>query len=154
VPWDRECTEWADCNHFDGGRIAALRYAYNPTRGLYEWVAMGPLFTDARRTLSEASLARAGDGWGIAARAEGVGSRVAWGRTDDPSAGGRSPVAPAEPRSGAPLTVFTCADGVLRLFTGSATLSPRRNERDPLYAWDVSPADFTCANRRVVCDSV
>jgi len=37
VPFNETGTEWADCNHFDGGRIAALKYVFNGERNIYEW---------------------------------------------------------------------------------------------------------------------
>jgi hypothetical protein len=154
LPFNREATEWADCNHFDGGRIAALRYAYNAQRNLYEWVATGPFVEDGKRTLSEASLARLGERWIIAARANG-GSGIAWTQTEDPFRKVPVPVYPKEPVSNSPVTAFTCADGVLRLFTGSAPLSATRNGRDPLFCWDIDPASqFAASNRRVIFDSV
>lgn len=153
VPFNRECTEWADCNHFDGSRIAVLKYVYNPKPDLYEWTAMGPLLTDARWHPFEASLARVGSDWVIAARTSGRG--ILWGRTDDPVAKAPTLGYHQEPAINAPLTAFTCADGVLRLLSGDGTASPYRNSRDPLYCWEVNPADdFACANRRVVFDSV
>src|SRR5262249_43166199 len=49
VPFNRDCSEWADCNHFDGGRVAALKYTYNARLGRYEWTAIGPfLFVPGR----------------------------------------------------------------------------------------------------------
>jgi hypothetical protein len=35
VPFNADATAWADCNHFDNGRVAALKYVFNPARGLY-----------------------------------------------------------------------------------------------------------------------
>ena len=33
VPFNEDASEWADVNHFDGGRLAALKYRYNRQRG-------------------------------------------------------------------------------------------------------------------------
>jgi hypothetical protein len=35
------------------------------------------------------------------------------------------------------MTVFRCAYGLVRLFTGDPALSPTRNGRDALYCWNV-----------------
>jgi hypothetical protein len=154
VPFNRACTEWADCNHFDGGRVAALKYRFDPKLGRYEWVELGPFLSDKGHDLFEASLAQVGGRWVIAARQAGHRG-IAWVRTDDPFSQLPRPVYPAEPGSNAPLTAFTWADGVLRVFTGDPSVSPHRNARDPLYCWDVDPDDgFTCSNRRVIFDSV
>lgn len=147
-------SEWADCNHFDGGRVAALKYTFNAKTGRYEWTATGPFLGDTKLGLFEASLAHVGDAWVIAAR-RGSGSGVAWARTDDPFGKLPAPTLPKEPASNAPLTAFTSADGMLRLLTGDNSASPYRNSRDPLYCWDVAAADdFACSNRRVIFDTV
>lgn len=154
VPYNAECTEWADANHFDLGRVAALKYRFHPQRERYEWVATGPFLSAANRPLFEASLARFGHDWILAARQSGA-SGAAWTRTVDPFSDLPAPVFPKEPQCNSPLTAFTCGDGVLRLFTGDGTQSPYRNGRDPLYCWDVDPDHgFACHHRRVLFDSV
>jgi hypothetical protein len=47
VPFNRDATEWADCNHFDGGRVAALKYRFDGPTGRYVWAAMGPFLGGA-----------------------------------------------------------------------------------------------------------
>lgn len=153
VPYVRDGSVWADCNHFDGSRIAVLKYVFNSKLGRYEWTETGPLMTDAKWHPFEASLARVGDDWIIAARTSGRG--ILWGRTEDPFTKAPTLGYHKDPAINAPLTAFTCADGVLRLFSGDSAVSPHRNGRDPLYCWDVQPADdFACSNRRVIFDSV
>jgi hypothetical protein len=152
VPFNPDATEWADCSHFDGGRVAALKYTFNSQRRLYEWTATGPFLSDPRRGLSEASLARWGDRWVIAARTAGDG--VAWVSTDNPFAATPRPRFTTSPAGSAPRTLFLCPDGVLRLFTGDTSVSRSRNARDPLYCWDVDPGDhFALSNRRLIFDS-
>ncbi len=154
VPFNADATEWADVNHFDGGRIAPLKYRFNPKVGLYEWVETGPLVGNASMKLSEASLARSGDSWVVAARSdEGVGA-IRWMRAADPFHALPEPVAgDLAPKS--PLCVFTGPDGTLRLITGDPSASPHHNARDPLYLWDVEVTNgFRAINRRVVFDSV
>ena len=154
VPFNADRTEWADVNHFDGGRIAPLKYRFNPKLGLYEWVQIGPMVGDASQKLSEASLAQFGESWIIAARSdEGLGA-IRWMRSDDPFKTLPEPVTgDVVPKS--PLAVFAGPDGVLRLITGDSSVSPHRNARDPLYLWDVDVANgFKAVNRKVVFDSV
>jgi hypothetical protein len=148
VPLARDGSAWADCNAFDGGRVAPLRYAYSSDRGLYEWVQTGPLLSGPGVGIFEAGLAPWGAGFVMSARLQ-AGSGVAWARMEDPF--GRAPevTAARAPDTNSPLTLFRCADGVLRLLTGE------KGRRDPLYVWDVDPAEgFAVSNRRVVFDSV
>lgn len=154
VPFNAEATEWADVNAFDGGRIAALKYRFNPTTKLYEWVEIGPRLSEPGGHIHEAGLSRVGDVWIISARRQRAAG-VAWFRATDLFAEAPTPTLPAEPKCNAPLTHFVCADGVLRLFTGDASVSPHRNARDPLYMWDVDPAqNFAATNRRTILDGV
>jgi len=153
VPLDRQCTDWADVNHFDGDRIAALRYRFEPATGLYEWVQTGELIGDG---VFEASLVPWGNDWVIAARRrEGPG--VAWGRTSDLF--GRPPtmIVPDDVRTlRCPLTAYRCADGVVRLFTGDPTAGtdPRHHNRNPLFCWDIDPdRGFRASRRRKILDS-
>lgn len=152
VPYTRDGTEWADCNHFDGRRVAALKYRYNPKMGRYEWTQIGPLAGGPGNPIGEASLARYGERWVISARRE---RGAAWVLAEDPFGPLPAAVLPAEPATNVPLTAYTGPDGVLRLFTGDRTISPYQNGRDPLYCWEVDPdASFGVSNRRVVYDSV
>ena len=121
VPFNAACTEWADVNHFDGGRIAALKLAFNPMAGRYEWTETGPTAGDAANPLSEASLARAGGSWVVAVR---VAKGVAWARTDDPFMRLPPPVAEKVPATDAPLTAFTSP--MASCGSSLATSTPRR----------------------------
>ena len=166
VPYNRDRTAWADCCHFDGGRIACLKYTFNPRLGRYEWTDIGPLLggtpgapvveaTGGKTGLVEASLAHWRDSWIIAARG-GPGGGSTWYRTDDPF-GPRapSPVNPAHPKITTPLTAYVWSDAQLRLFTGDGGISPYHNSRDPLYCWDIDPeSGFRASHRRVIFDSV
>ena len=155
VPYNDDATEWVDCAHFDGGRIAPLKYRFNAEAGLYEWVETAPLIDEG---LFEASVARYRDSWIIAARPrKHEDSPVVWFRTDDPFSGRlhmqRGP-GPVQQRR-TPLTIYTCPDGVLRLLTGDLEASPHGRNRNPLYMWDVDPdRGFEVSNRRVVFDSI
>jgi hypothetical protein len=144
VPFNREATEWADVMGFDGGRVAAAKYTWNPKTGLYDWSRTGPFVGS---DLFEGSLARHRDGWVLSARRTKGGT--AWVRTEDPFASMPSPVLPKSPESNAPLTTFGCGDGTIRVFSGD------KGRRDPLTMWDVDPdRDFACTNARVIFDSV
>ena len=154
VPFNEAATEWADCNHFDGGRIAALKYAFNPKRKIYEWTETGPLLT-CPHPLTEASLVRFGTDWVVAARTSQEVGGVAWSRTPDPFAAMPPPVFPDILKSNAPITAYMCPDGISRLFGGDTAASPYGNGRNPLYCWEVDPDDgFACGNRREIFDSV
>ena len=154
IPFNRDATEWVDFNHFSNASLAAIKYRFNPARKLYEWVETGPFFAQPGKRLIEGGIARVGRGWVLSARVhDGVG--VAWGRTEDPFHHVPAPVLTAAPRANAPLTVYTCADGVLRILTGDSSVSPHKASRDPLYLWDVDPDNgFAVTNRRVVFDTV
>ena len=151
VPATRDCTTWADANHFDGDRVAALKYQFNVETKRYEWIEMGPLLGTPRKRFFEASLVHLPEGWIVAGRGEGD---VGWSRADDPWASWAPLVFTKDPRVNAPLTVFRCADGIVRLFTGDPAVSPTRNGRDPLYCWDVQPnRGFAATNRREIFSS-
>ncbi len=151
VPVNAERTEWAECNHFDRGRIAALKHQFNPASGRYEWTALGPFLGEARKPLSEASLVRLADGWLVAARGSG---QITWARATDPFTAWSDLTLTKEPAVSAPLTAFRCGDGIVRLFTGDKVASPQRYDRDPLYCWDVQPdRDFAVSQRREIYSS-
>lgn len=155
VAWNRECTEWADCNYFDGGRIAALKYAFKA--GRYEWIQTGPVLSEPGRNTFEPSLARHRDSWVICARSSGGVAQggVGWTRTDDPFKTLPPLVYPKSPATDAPITAFRCADGRLRLFGGDHASSPYKRTRDPLYIWEIDPENgFACSDHRLVFDSL
>ena len=156
VPWNADFSEWADCNHFSNARCAALRYVYNAELDRYEWVETGPFLFDDWLVF-EASLAPWGNDWVIGGRTwkDGIGKGVAWLRTDDPFAGGGTPVHATNPGSSAPRTVYTCADGVLRLFCAAEAVSPYRDNCNPLYCWDIDPDNgFAPSNQQVIFDAL
>ena len=152
VPFNADATEWVETNHFDRGRIAALKFRLDPASRLYEWVEMGPFLVEPKVSFSEASLLRTSKEWIMAARSNR--GMIAWTRSADPFTGWEKAVFAKEPGVSAPLTAFQCPDGVLRLFTGDRAASPQRYDRDPLYCWDVQTANgFAVVNRRTLFDS-
>jgi len=157
VPFSDDCSEWADVNHFDGARIAPLRYAFNPDLGRYEWVQTGPMIGAAERGLYEASLARLDDSWLIAGRPKVDGRRgrgAGWMRTDDLFGRIPRPTYTETPDADTPIAVFLAADGGVRLFANDVNHDrPGRGGRNPLWCWEVDCDDFSITDRRMVFDT-
>lgn len=149
VPFDDRATEWVGMNHFAGGRAATLKFRFNPGSRLYEWVATGPFFESGGN--GEAGIARVDGGWLIAARGR---DRIAWARTDDPFRRLPPATLTTQPVIQQPLTLYRCADGVPRLFTGDLATSPYGHGRNPLYGWEIDPASFEARNTRLIFDCV
>lgn len=160
VPFNDECTEWVGLHHFNQRRIAAAKFAFNASTGLYEWVDTGPpVGAGVRPRLYEACIARHGDGWVVCART-GSGRQMdgthpyAFIRTDDPFVELPEPVY-SDVASTAPVTMYRCADGVLRVFSCDSDRSPYKRGRNPLYRWDLDPdREFAMTNCREVLDLV
>lgn len=150
VPFNESATEWVDCHHFGKRGIAPMKYRFNPQSGLYEWAETGALINADDRSLSEASIARFGDDWLIAARSDGA---VGWVRTTDPFAGPHEVIF-RRPAVNCPLSMYRCADGAIRLLTGEVATSPYGHGRNPLYLWDVDAESLEPANPRVVFDCI
>lgn len=151
VPFNPFATEWVDCCHFSDSRIAAMKYRFNPDARLYEWTQTSPFLFTGPRGIGEASIARLPEGWLIAARGDGI---AAWARTDDPFS--RMPPATftTRPVIQQPLTLYTCADGVPRLFTGDTAVSPYGWGRNPLYSIEINPRTFEAGEYRMIFDCV
>ena len=127
---------------------------------LHEWTRTGPPLLARQRGLSEASINRLGDEWIVCLRtnqrdeASGKdGAPTGWTRTADPFVTLGEPVYVPVPCSWSPRVAYACPDGVLRVFCGDINLSPYGLKRNPLYAWDVDPGNFSVSNRRVVFDA-
>jgi hypothetical protein len=149
---------WPDPEQPDASGPVAAKFRYNPTRHRYEWVETGPRFFPPGLEASEGGAIRLDDGWAIYARPyKDADLPLLWARMDDPFARPARKVL-AEPRPGQPIvrgpvSAYRCADGRVRVFTGSREISPYRNRRHPLYCWDADPAaDFALSRRQVVCD--
>lgn len=153
VPFNDDATEWVDCNHFDRGRVSALKHKYNTERGIYEWTETGSSLYD--RPVFEASIVRWENEWLIAARNPNGAGGVPWIRTDDPFSNKSKPQYIGQPKTGVPRTLYLCNDGVLRMFSGEGISSPYKDYRNPLFCWDVDPENnFAMTNRRVVFDAI
>jgi len=169
VSFNDDSSQWIDANHFNGGRVAALRYAFNPQRGLYEWVQTGKYLIDPLGGISEASVIRWGQEWLIGVRLAGApidkpnrpkrpAHGVGWLRTLDPFSGEGLLAFPPLPNCQRGRTAYRCADGVLRVFSGDATIPPNnqkpRNGRNPIYAWDIDPdRDWAVSAPRLIFDA-
>ena len=158
VPYTESGDEWVGVNTFDGGRIGALRFRFDPATGRYAWVESGPLIGAG---LMEPSVSRWRDGWVVSARSvrasrEERGGQVGWTLWDDPFRGPAPEIVwPAAPTTRSPRTSFRCADGRLRLLTGDPTVSPYGHPRNPLYWWTIDPdRGFRAGTPQVVFDAV
>ncbi len=149
-------TQWVDVNHFDGGRVAALRYRFDAAAGVYRWTDTGPLVAGPGPWRhSEASIARSDDGWLIASTADRDGDHATgWVRTADPFGDVSDLTLAADPPTSSPRTLYRCPDGVLRLLSGDPHASPYGLGRNPLYLWDVDPRTLRTSRRREIFDCV
>ncbi len=168
VPFNAACDEWVDMNHFGLHRevtpspgatpqsqddpqihIAALRYRFNPARGLYEWVQTGPLIGPG---LFEASISPHRGDWVIAARRQTRDPGIAWARVHDPFTETPDIVVPTDVRAfSTPLTHYKCPDGITRLCCGDSSVSPHGSNRDPIFIWDIDPDDgFRARDRHTI----
>ena len=152
-------SQWIDVNHFDGGRVAALRYRFDPSAGIYRWTDIGPFVAGPEPWRhSEVSIARCDDGWIIATRASTAdrdGSQATgWIRTADPLSDVSDLTLASQPPTSSPRTLYRCPDGVLRLLSGDPQASPYGLARNPLYLWDIDPRTLAATDRRVIFDCV
>ena len=152
-------SQWVDVNHFDGGRVAALRYRFDPRAGVYRWTDTGPLVAGPGPWRhSEASIARAGSAWIIATRASaaerGGAQATGWVRTDDPISDVSDLTLSRDPPTSSPRTLYRCPDGALRLLSGDPHASPYGLARNPLYLWDIDPRTLRPSHRREVFDCI
>ena len=157
IPLNHDATEWVDVNHFDRGRISPLKYKYNLDSKLYEWQDSGDLTDDGKWNQIEASIARNGGKWLICSRSQNrrTGEQATgWYKLEDPFAELPAPVFCHDPATSSPRTLYTFADGGLRMFTGDQEISPYKLGRNPLYCWDMDRDHFTSASPRVVFDAV
>lgn len=159
VPFNRDATEWVDVCHFNMGdgrdkhasKLAALKYRFNPSLRRYEWVEIGPRIA---AQLFEGNISRWDDDWIICGRPIEQGP-IGWVRMNDPFAGTPRVIFPPDVHTRAPLSVYRCADGALRLFTTDPRVSPYRKSRNPLYCWEIDPdRNFAASTPRVAFDSL
>ncbi len=162
MPYNSDCTAWVDCIGFGGNRFAAMKNVFNPESGLYEWVETGPyLFDSEEKRVNETHIARSGSGWVTASRTDycvnhvWYGRGIAWKYMEDPFAEPGPTVYPVEPGVRSPVSLYNGPDGVVRYFAGEGSVTPYKNERDPLYCWNIDPSNgFACSHRRIIYDTV
>ncbi|MHC4872650.1 MAG: hypothetical protein ACYTFY_12480 [Planctomycetota bacterium] len=152
VPYNDDFTEWAEVDHFYSGILAPVLFRFNKDKGLYEWVETGPASVNAENKYSEANLCRVGDGWLIAARTGPGGGRTAWFKSNDLFGKGLGEVTYSGPCTYGPRMMFTCPDGVVRIYSGDKDESPYGEKRNPLFSWDVDSETFELSNKKVIFD--
>lgn len=155
--YNAEQSEWVQVPHFQYG-LAAIRWQFNAQSGLYEWVQTGPLLTNPSARshgepfiYMESTVVRHRDRWLVAARTHSRDRQVhgvAWFQMDDLFGRWPEPIMPGAPVSKSQCALFHCADDKLRLFTSDATVSPYRQDRNPLYAWEIDVDRGCCAGAR------
>lgn len=159
IPFNENSTEWIGYNYFDNnsgpkGKIAAMRYTFNPKDKMYEWTQTGPLIGNA---LLEPSVVRWKNHWVISARIDPTSHKgqvpTAWMKIEDPFQDKPDIIFPKSPLSRAPVTTFSGADGKIRCFTTDPSVSPYHSGRDPLYMWEINPeSEFSASNCQTVFD--
>lgn len=158
VPYNSEATEWVGMQHYDRGGIAAVKFAWNPAAGLYEWTETGPVLNDPEAArMTEASIARCSDEWLVAARMAYGHCKIAWFRTADPFGPPPPMVASDAVKTQIPLSMFRFPDGVFRVLTTDADRSPYGGGavRVPLHIFDIDPeAGFAATASRTLFDSI
>lgn len=165
LPYNEECTQWADVWHFKLAKgqivgtsvteqthgIAPVMMEFNSETGLYEWTKTGQIEKIENINLIEASLLKYKDQWIIHARPRpmemaGVG---VWYKTKDLFGGLGKPIIDYNDVA-ANRSAYLCGDGVPRIFGGSKKLSPFKWSRNPQYCWDINPDTFALSNCKTV----
>jgi hypothetical protein len=149
VAVNAEHTEWADAQQFDANRIAVARYRFNPERHLYEWVEIGPMIGgDPKRAFIEASLVHTPEGWIVAGR--GI-NEIGWATSKEPFQSWSPIEWTNDPPGHVPMCIYLCPDNVVRLFMNDIRSNSTRHIRNPLFFWNVDPANhFAASNRREI----
>ncbi|MDZ4803155.1 MAG: hypothetical protein SGI92_33770 [Bryobacteraceae bacterium] len=155
---DQFMPNWPDPEQPTASGPVAIKFRYNPGRHRYEWVQTGPRYFPPGIDAIEGGLIRLDDGWAMYARPfKDANLPLLWVRMDDPFSRPAKKIL-AQQRAGQPIvrgpvTAYRCADGRIRVFTGSREISPYANRRHPLYCWEADPAaDFALSKRQVVFD--
>ena len=161
VPYNDDCTEWVENGWIDNYLFRARKYRYNPEAGRYEWVETGPSIFPPHEHYGGGHLVRWKKGWAAVRTNMYIdghfwhGRGLTWTRLEDPFVAPKEYFDPPEPETRTPANPYYCPDGVLRYFGGEGPKSPYKNERDPLYCWDIDPENgFMPSNGRVVYDTV
>ena len=154
VPLDAACTEWADVNHFDQRRVAALRYRYDPARHRYDWVQTGPFLNGPELPPDRGGAGpRGGRGVGRLGphRGRHRGGLGAHGRPLRRVAAGDAGGGAAVQRTVHGLPLPGRRPAPVRRRPAALALRP---PRDPLYCWEIDPRTFVASAPRVVFDTV
>lgn len=162
APYNDQATEWIDMSVIspserpkeDAVGPVAVKYRYNAARHCYEWVQAGERLFPPGIHAVEGGAIRTADGWAMFARPMRWNKLpLLWAMKEDPFDGNPPRRVLASPREGQPIvrsptTVYRCADGMLRAFSGSADFSPYHNRRNPMYAWEVDESSNMALTRR------
>src|SRR5581483_7593091 len=130
--FNRDLTEWIDFHQFGwsdphspgGNRVAAVKFRYSKKLHRYEWIETGPILFYPEYPAIEASTVRLDHSWAIAARPQRRGLPILWLRMEDPFSQVRNHVlaetSEQHPPCSVPMSIYRCADGVIRLLSGDA----------------------------------
>jgi len=123
------------------GVCATVEYYWNQQTGLYEWKRTGKIIEEEGLLMGETSISKFEDLWIIALRTWSQGGVTVWYKTDDPFTNLGKPT--LHKTTWGPRHSYRCADGVLRIFKNDQNLSPYKEKRNPLYAFEVNTDDFS-----------
>lgn len=164
VPANADATDWIETSCYNpssedivhnarGRALVTIRFAWNPTTGLYEWTETGDLVHQPPDVHPmEPSLSPTDDGdWIVTIRTYDDGGVTRWCRTDDPFR--RLGPATIAPDTYGQRVAARCPDGGLRIFLNDQNRSPYHDKRNPLYCCDVDPHTFEYTQRDVVWDA-
>ncbi len=162
VPEDASCRTWVSVDtftpylpaHYAHGSVAAVRFAFNEKRGLYEWVDVGRTIAIPDRLVGEASVNRVQNRYLIALRCfeyDNRGSDTCWFSTEDLFGDWGTPT--FTPSSPVPRIAFVCGDGVMRLFSNSRKKNRAIDDRSILSCWDVDPQALQLSKQRTMLDA-
>jgi len=159
LPLDASMQDWIEYDTFtlenEGigghGRVAPVKYSFNRAMGLYEWTDTGALLSVPDSVIGESSLCRINDDFIASFRVFNKNQSI-WLKTSDPFS--KSMLLKKMTGHNTPRHIFLCEDNKIRLFCNNADLSPYQQRRNPLYACEISPDNFSHTRYAIVFDAV
>jgi hypothetical protein len=143
-------TRWLEAVQIDGG-IAVTAYEFDPKTREFRWTRTGAVTPLPTTNAGEPSLVKLQENdYVILVRGFSADGNSFWYRTPDPFASFGQPA--MAPDTVGQRYAWLCPDGVLRLFMNRQRGNPYGDRRNPLYCWDVDPADFSYSDTRIVAD--
>ncbi|MHC4873338.1 MAG: hypothetical protein ACYTFY_15960 [Planctomycetota bacterium] len=157
-PYNEERTEWVAMHHHYMKLISPAKFRFNEKKGLYEWVESGPAIGNFTCGHNEANIMPYKDSWIVCSRI--IGGKYlmekqpfAFYRIDDPFTEKAGDPVFSEIKTTAPLTMYKCADGILRVMSSGGTRSPYTRGRNPLFSWELDPDNnFSLNGEQVLLD--